>query len=52
MSKFTTQREEELYNGLKELIETISTAKHSIADVSLLQLKVKAVVLKEKLGIK
>lgn len=50
--KFTTQREEELHNDLKTVLEMISTAKHTIADVSLLQLKIKAVELKEKHNIK
>lgn len=50
--KFITQREEELHSDLKMLLEMISTAKHTIADVSLLQLKIKSVELKEKHNIK
>jgi hypothetical protein len=52
MSKFTTQREEELHNDLKMILQMISTAKHTIADVSLMSLKIKAVELKEKHHIK
>lgn len=50
--KFTTQEEEELHNDFKIILEMISTSKHTIADVSLLQLKIKAVELKEKHNIK
>jgi hypothetical protein len=52
MSKFTTQREESLYNDLKMILEMISKSKHISADVSLMSLKIKAVELKEKHHIK
>ena len=51
-NKFTTQREGELHKDLKLLIEMISTSKHISADLSLMNLKVKAIELKEKHSIK